>query len=298
MRRPAPGFLLALMAVFACQDLTGPDRSLIEPDLTGPSFASQEGPSDTYCSGGVLPAPPLPAVPSPLPPGPYQNIIVPEGGVCVLINLTMTGNIKALAGSTLYAVNNTVGGNIQAEKAVRVQIFGGKVEGGIGIFDGVGGPVVHYDYEIANVTVTRDIHLSKNTGSARVQSNILPTGNITAAENQCEHEAPLHFDLNVIAGDIHVIKNRCGAVTASLNLLLPTIPSKGNIKVEDNVTTVHLIVERNSSPQNLQVFKNVGPGVRSVMGNSVSESIQCYENAPLFVGNPNVAPKREGQCAP
>ena len=75
----------------------------------------------------------------------------------------------------------------------------------------------------------------------------------------------------------------------------------GNIKVEENTTTTAFgvdqnIVDQNTVGGNLQVFKNRGLGPKSVQGNVVADTVACFHNDPPFVGDPNVAPNREGQC--
>lgn len=292
---PALGALLLV----ACEDPTGPNP--VQPGGGGPLFEqSPPGPSDREC---VIS----------LPAGDYQNVIVPEGQTCTINSSRIFGNIKVLAGAALTATSNSVSGSIQADKAITVHVHGGRVDGGIGIFDGLGGPITLYDYSIQNVTVTRDIHLSKNRGSIIVYGNTLPTGNITVSENQIPLGTDMNIQANTIAGDIHVIKNNrlpLGSETGGniivLNNIIPlgnplvATSGKGNIKVEDNFVASgnSIIVQNNSIPQNLQVFKNEGPGHKFVNLNSASESVQCFENALPFVGTPNTAPKKEGQCVP
>ena len=46
------------------------------------------------------------------------------------------------------------------------------------------------------------------------------------------------------------------------------------------------------------MFKNRGPGPKTVQGNTVRGDLQCFENDEPFLGTPNVARKAEGQCAP
>jgi hypothetical protein len=76
-------------------------------------------------------------------------------------------------------------------------------------------------------------------------------------------------------------------------------PIRGNVKVEDNFISPaeeFIFVARNEVEQNLQVFKNTGPGRKRVSENVVRQSLQCWENDPVFIGTPNVARDAEGQC--
>ena len=75
---------------------------------------------------------------------------------------------------------------------------------------------------------------------------------------------------------------------------------KGDIQVRENTIAPFvrsLGVDNNFVLQgNVQVFKNAGEGRKTVQNNQVGKDLQCFENTPPFVGGPNVAQKREGQC--
>jgi hypothetical protein len=92
-------------------------------------------------------------------------------------------------------------------------------------------------------------------------------------------------------GNIQVEKLSVGGIQLLNNNL-----QKGNIKVEDNNLQFPMLIIGNTVAENIQVFKNRGPGVKQVTGNTAGESIQCKENDPVFIGGPNVAPKKEGLC--
>lgn len=201
--------------------------------------------------------------------GTFLNVVVPEGETCILSNSTLMGNLKALPGSRLVSDGNNVSGSIQTDKARRVIIIGGTVGGNIQIADGVreerppdGGqlpPVLEGDYTVTLVTLLQgDIHVIKNEGR------------------------------------IEVTGNNLGGAGGVLR--------KGNIKIEDNNVLLTegdvfaLRVSFNMVPQNIQVFKNKGTDLKFVTSNVADESVQCWENDPVFAGAFNVAPKLEGQC--
>ncbi len=74
---------------------------------------------------------------------------------------------------------------------------------------------------------------------------------------------------------------------------------KGNLQLFENLTVTGLLgirVANNEVAQDLQFFKNRGPSPKVVAGNTVGENLQCFENDPPFIGQPNVAKKAEGQC--
>lgn len=189
--------------------------------------------------------------------GVFDNVVVPEGGFCDISNSQIRGNIKALRNSTLYVSgNNRIGGNVEADKASDVQIFNR------------GGP--------SNVISGNGVIVENSTATA-ICGAVIPNGDIIIVKNR-------GFAL-AIGG------SPCTAFFGGGNTL-----DKGNIKVEDSVISSLFEVSDNRVAQNVQVFKNAGAATKRVMNNTAGESVQCFDNVPPFIGGPNFAPKREGQC--
>jgi hypothetical protein len=72
-----------------------------------------------------------------------------------------------------------------------------------------------------------------------------------------------------------------------------------NVKVEANVIAAPeiLFLQNNRVQGNLEVFKNMGSGNKQVLGNTVQQSLQCFENDPPFFAAGNIAGNAQGQCA-
>jgi hypothetical protein len=189
--------------------------------------------------------------------GSFDNVVVPEGGFCDISNSQIRGNIKALRNSTLFVSGgNTIGGNVEGDKARDVEIFNR------------GGPpnTIH-----GNGVIVEDSIETFVCGA------ILPKGNIILIKNQ--------------GGAVGVGGPSCAGFFGGGNTV-----ERGNIKVEDSLNSIQLDVSDNRVGQNVQVFKNRGTATKRVMNNIVGESVQCFDNQAPFVGGPNTAPKREGQC--
>ena len=106
----------------------------------------------------------------------------------------------------------------------------------------------------------------------------------------------LVIDTTLESGNIHVEKMR-GDIVVNNNGLLS--PIRGNIQIYDNFIEVNEFIglSGNSVMQNVQLFKNTGPGSRFVIANTVRGNLQCFENdGGPFVNFGNVARKVEGQC--
>ena len=198
--------------------------------------------NDTTCIGSLT--------------GFHDDVVVPEGASCTILNAQIKGNVKALPGSTLImSGGTTVGGNIDSDKAESTQIFGAGnvVRGNIQVKEGGNG--------VQGVSVC----------GVR-----LPDGNI---------------EIEKMFGGIFVGGSGCAAFGGG-NIL-----RNGDIKVEENFVTATfgLTIGQNRVDQ-LQVFKNKGPGAKTVVGNTVRQNLQCKKNQAPFVGTPNTARHRQGQC--
>jgi hypothetical protein len=189
--------------------------------------------------------------------GSFDNVVVPEGAFCDITNSQIRGNIKALANSTLFvAGGNTIGGNVEGDKARDVEIFN--------------------RFALLPNVIHGNGVIVEDSIETFVCGAVLPKGDIIVLKNRGA--------LLGIGGPFCVGFGGGNTV------------ERGNIKAEDNVITSSFEISDNRVGQNLQVYKNTGGAAKRVANNVVGESVQCFDNAPPFVGGPNMAPKREGQC--
>jgi hypothetical protein len=195
--------------------------------------------------------------------GTHDNVVVPPGAACTLVGATVEGNVKALERSTLFVFASTIKGDVQGDKTreVRVQ-FESQVGGDVQV---KGTAPDSFNAVDINVRVGGDVQFEESAGI-------------------------VFIDTARIGGDVTVIKHT-GRVEAEFNTV------GGEVKIEDNVIDARgMSVLRNEVMGNMGVFKNTGPGPKDVAFNTVRENLQCFENAPPFVGGPNAAGKAEGQC--
>lgn len=197
--------------------------------------------------------------------GVHDNVVVPPGASCVLNGATVRGNVIALADSKLAVTFSTVHGNVEGRRADSVVVSDSTVRENVTIVEGgpAAGPVL---------------------------------GGIacTAVTNVCEAAV----FRSTVRGNVHIEKV-VGSVRVG-SILIPTLGApvpNGNVQVEDNVIPAgeDLVVANNTVAQNIQVYKNTGPGNKTVSVNS-GAAIQCFDNPLPFVGGPNGAGKKEGQC--
>jgi hypothetical protein len=191
--------------------------------------------------------------------GVHDNVVVPEGSVCLLTGAVVRGNIKVLQDASLSSFNNEVGGNIEGDKAANVGIFGNRVGGNIDLVEvrGPGQVIQNFNVKIficASTLSDGDVKITKGVGTV--------------------------------------------AVGAPLAGCPGNVIEKGSIQVEDTFVPPGeaLAIQANEVAEDLQVFKNTGAGLKLVQFNTVGENLQCFENDPPFLGQPNVAEQAQGQC--
>jgi hypothetical protein len=197
--------------------------------------------------------------------GTHDNIVVPPGATCFVSGANVRGNIVALQDSRLRVDSSNVGGSIYGEKADVVQVIRTTVRENI-IIKEAGPPVGVPGF------ATCAFGGPFTTCEALVFESIVQEGNV---------------QLEKIHGTVFI------EATGVLS------PIGGNVKVEDNLASPaeeFMAVEDSRIRQNLQVFKNRGPGLKNVGGNTVGEDLQCFENEPPFFGGGNVARQAQGQC--
>ena len=210
-------------------------------------------------------------------PGTFDNVVVPENAFCELRGSLVTGSVKALPNSILSADSNTIRGNVIGDKARGIEVFDRPTTPGLSVVEG-------------NIEAKEGGSGSGTFFSTFICGTRLPNGNIVVEKLRGPRNI-INIGGDAVGGGFFFSCLTFGGI----NTL-----EKGGIKIEENVIDAagELDVRNNSVAGNLQVFKNSGPGPKQVLLNTVGKNLQCFENAPLFLGTPNVAEKREGQCAP
>jgi hypothetical protein len=95
----------------------------------------------------------------------------------------------------------------------------------------------------------------------------------------------------VTGGDVEVEKVEGGIIFVGFT----RVPN-GGILASRNVTQVILQVSNNNVARSVEVLDNTGPAGKFVDANTAGVAVRCEGNTPPFIGGPNFAPAREGQC--
>ena len=98
-------------------------------------------------------------------------------------------------------------------------------------------------------------------------------------------------NVTVSGGDIQVEN-----VEANILFIGSSRVTNGGILTSRNVVTSDFQIQFNTVSESLEVFRTLGPAAKIVSLNTVADAVRCEGNEPPFVGGPNFAPTREGQC--
>ena len=156
--------------------------------------------------------------------GTYDNVVVPDGEVCFLIDATVDGNVDALKGSIFLMLRGTVDGNISGSEA-----------------DGV---------FVNQVTLPNgNVQIVKSADFSVVQLSILEKGNIKVEENNADGRGT-RVRGNDVAQNIQVYKNAglavrvfdndAGESIQCFDNILPDPP--GVVEIRDNTEPSGILV--------------------------------------------------------
>lgn len=148
-----------------------------------------------------------------------------------------------------------------------------------------------------NVRVLENVHGLK---ADAVEITAFPLGAGSVGENIHIHgaESPepgsttvVINTVEVMHGNIHVENNNASGI-----VILNNSVREGSIISQRNNAVFFHTIQDNRVGQNVLVFRNTGPGPKSVDHNFVAGAVMCFGNEQPFVGGPNVAERTEGQC--
>jgi outer membrane biosynthesis protein TonB len=179
-----------------------------------------------------------------------DNFTVPEGQSCTVIDSTVTGSIKALADSFLYASGNEIEGNVEGDGAERITLVGNGISGNVTLKGGEtpdGDDVLIYGNVLSN-------------GNLRVE---LMAGDITVTDNDAAQ------------GDVEVIENTIGD---GYELVLDgNRVAKANLRVLNNWGPGGKSVTNNGGGGTLECKDNDSPFVGIPNGTWIDKKDQCAE---------------------
>jgi hypothetical protein len=219
--------------------------------------------------------------------GPFDNVEVPSGAHCEMVDAVVTGNVLVRADASLRASASQISGNVIGQNSAWVCLqFASSLGGDFLVKGGALHTTTGFDIGVvvgghARVTdnagltfidaanVGGNVDVSSNTGTLEIEFNTIG-GNVTLANNVVP---PVYTGGPAQPGD-----GGCGVPTSFI------LQVGGMSNINNTLPT-----------SNMHVISNSGTGDKTVVGNTV-KNIICLNNDPLFVGGPNTAQHAVGQC--
>ena len=178
---------------------------------------------------------------------------------------TYDDDIIVPVGTSCLLQGATVFGNVKALEGAELYVIDSRVTGNV---EGDEARIV----QVQGGTVEGNIQIKDGTSPGAMGAMVVGT--------------------TVTEGDVQIEKMRTGEILVDGVAIL-----EGNLQVTENHVGLRLHLLNNPvAAGNLQVFKNQGDGDKRVQQNTVSQDLQCKENALPFTGGPNTAGETEGQC--
>jgi hypothetical protein len=225
-----PSFLagsLAVLTLAGCADVTRPpagDSSgedvSISPDAnrSGGSSSSLE---HTRCEGTLA--------------GTFENVIVPPGGFCFLVNAIVHHNVVALEDAVLAVFDSQIGDNVFGVGADVVNT--GRISVGGNIHVRNGGPhPIFVEVSICGADVTGNVVVEEMIGTVRVDPdqcgspNTVREGNVRITDNEIPSGEILSLTSNsIVLGHARVVDNEGpGTKSVQFNTIGGTLTCEDN----------------------------------------------------------------------
>jgi hypothetical protein len=201
-----------------------------------------------------------------------DDVTVPRGGVCTLIDSTVAGDVDVLRGGYFESGNTAIGGNVEGRKAQTVFI-----DTGSRVFGHVHGHGTN-EVDIFNSTIIRSIFVEDASQVVNVCGNNVFRGDIGVEDS----------DHDILIGSSDPATECAGNVV-----------SRGDVEVQDNTTDVELTIESNKINRgDLEVRRNKGDSPKFVRDNVGGDDLRCKSNSEPFTVSGNTGwDSITGQCA-
>lgn len=197
-----------------------------------------------------------------------DNLIIPEGAACTLVDSTVRGNVVLRGTAYFQATGTNIRGNIAAADAQTIFVdTGSSVDGNI---QADRTAQVH----VFGATIAGNVEVRAASDAVMLCSSTV-RGNISISAS----------GRDILVGDPLTVD--CAGNTV-----------RGNVVVERSETDVELMVRGNTIDGNLTVSGNQGSSAKAVESNRGRGNLECRDNGAPFTGGQNVGwAQATGQCA-
>ena len=213
----------------------------------------------------------------------YDDVLVPRGGACTLIDSTVDGDVRALRNAYFQATGTVVRGDVEGEEAQTIFIdTGSRVSGSVEAERAA-------QFFVFNSTVMEDIEPNRTRQVVQICGNTVRRGNIEVRRSGPDKAVPLNErpGTDILIGD---------PLTAGCR---GNVVKRGDIVVSRNFADIEFVIRGNTVKRgNLEVLRNSGPVTRVVEGNIGGDRLSCRKNSLRLTVAGNTGWSRKlGQCA-
>ena len=210
----------------------------------------------------------------------YDDVIVPRGATCTLVDATVTGNVRVLRNAYLQITHTKVRGDIEGNAAQTVFVdtgsrVGGSVES-----------VATRQFFVFNSTVGEDIEPDRTRETVQICGNTVRKGNIEVRRSGPDTALSQHPGTDILIGD--PLADGCRG----------NVVKRGNVIVTRNFADIEFVIRGNSIKRgDLSVTKNTGPVQKIVANNAGGDRVVCRDNALTAATRNTGWDRKSGDCA-
>jgi hypothetical protein len=139
-----------------------------------------------------------------------------------------------------------------------------------------------------------------NGGAPGTRSGVEDASHIGGNARILNNQGTTQVTTSLIDGNLSILRNtgdlavHSNAVGGNVDIVANTVPASAIIS--ENFIGIPGVGGVVAVGGSLRVYNNTGPGAKDVSLNTAGRVVACRDNTPPFIGGPNVAPKKEGQC--
>ncbi|MGH2979048.1 MAG: hypothetical protein ACRDLQ_05360 [Solirubrobacterales bacterium] len=212
----------------------------------------------------------------------YDDVTVPRGAECTLIDSTVRGNVRARKDAYFQATGTKVRGDVEGKEVQTIFIdTGSKVSGSVEADRAV-------QFFVFNSTVTEDIEPERTREVVQICGNTVRRGNIEVRRSGPDKgDAPDERPgTDILIGDPLAVGCRGNVVR------------RGDIRVSRNFADIEFVIRGNTIKKgDLDVSRNTGAAPKLVQDNIGGDRLRCRKNSLLTASGGRGWDRKLGQCA-
>jgi carbonic anhydrase/acetyltransferase-like protein (isoleucine patch superfamily) len=210
----------------------------------------------------------------------YDEVIVPRGATCTLVDARVTGDVRVQRDAYLQVTGTKVRGDIEGNASQTIFVdSGSRISGSVEA-------VKARQFFVYNSTVGEDIEPEKTRETVQICGNTVRKGNIEVRRSGPDVSLSQHPGTDILIGD--PLADGCRG----------NVVKRGDVIVTRNFADIEFVIRGNSIKRgDLSVTKNTGPVPKIVNANTGGDRLVCRVNTAVAGTANNGWDRKSGQCA-